>query len=114
MTSKVLRKLEEAFAYGATDKEACFYAGISTSTLYKFQQGNEWFSERKEALKAQPILLARKTVVEAIALSPNTAKWYLERKKADEFGKFVERPVREEERHDLDEESKKRIAKYLD
>lgn len=101
----VLRKLEEAFGLGSTDAEACFYADIAPSTLYAYEKENPEFSERKKALKERPILLARRTVVNALETDYNHALRYLERKKRDEFslrseltgkdGKPLERPSSE-------------------
>lgn len=85
MTEIVLGKLNEAFAIGASDKEACFYADISPDTLYDYQLKNPKFIQRKEALKERPVLLARQTVLKAIESDPLTARWYLERRRKDEF-----------------------------
>lgn len=85
----VLKKLEEAFAYGATDLEASFYAGISAATLYNYQEKNPDFVERKEALKQQPVLLARQTVIQGLH-DPANARWYLERRAKKEFSVRVE------------------------
>lgn len=86
MTPTVIAKLEEAFAWGCTDREACLWANISEETLYSYQKKNPRFQSRKEALKDTPILLARKTVVEAIKKKDRTmALAYLDRKKKDEF-----------------------------
>ena len=79
-----LKKLEEAFAMGCSDKEACLMADISHQTLYDYQNRHPKFVERKEALKETPILAARKTIVDNLK-NPNIATWYLERKKKDEF-----------------------------
>ena len=84
MTDEVIRKLEEVFAIGGTDQEACFYAGICHQTLYDYQNKYPQFVERKEALKERPILKARQTIVKALD-DPEQAKWYLERKKKKEF-----------------------------
>jgi Ca2+-binding EF-hand superfamily protein len=51
MTQETIQKLEQAFAFGSTDEEACFYANIGKSTLYDYIKANPEFSERKEALK---------------------------------------------------------------
>lgn len=85
MTKEVIGKLEQAFAYGASDKEACFYAGINPDTLYEYQKKHPEFTERKEALKEQPILAARQKVVQEIKNDVKNAQWYLERKRKDEF-----------------------------
>jgi hypothetical protein len=66
VTAATLQKLEEAFALGCTDLEACFYADIGKSTLYNYQDANPKFLERKEALKQRPVYLARKVVVDAL------------------------------------------------
>lgn len=89
MTEETLNKLEEIFALGGTDKEACFYAGISHQTLYNYQKDNHEFVERKEALKETPILKARRTVVESLK-DPNHAFRYLEKKRRDEFGNSLD------------------------
>lgn len=89
MTEMVLHKLEEVFAIGGTDKEACFYADIATQTLYKYQEENPEFIERKEALKEKPILKARQTVVKALD-NPQDARWYLERKRKKEFSGVID------------------------
>lgn len=81
----VLKKLEEAFAFGATDGEACFYADISHQTLYNYQKKNPGFIERKQALKKRPILLARQSVVEGLKGNPELALKFLERKLKKEF-----------------------------
>lgn len=85
MTPEILAKLEEAFLLGCSDIEACFYAGISKSTLYVYQENNPEFKDRKEELKANPIFIARKTVVKEIAEKGELALKFLERKKKDEF-----------------------------
>lgn len=89
MTPDVLQKLNQAFAFGASDSEACFYADIAPSTLYEYCNANPEFSERKEALKLKPILKARETVVKALD-DPEHAKWYLSRKAKNEFGTRTE------------------------
>lgn len=85
LTPEAIKKLEEVFAIGGTDQEACFYADISHQALYNYQLKHPEFVERKEALKEKPVLKARQTVVKALE-DPNHAKWFLEKKKRKEFG----------------------------
>jgi hypothetical protein len=86
MDKATVNKLEEAFALGCTDIEACFYAGISRQTLYTYQKDYPEFLDRKEALKEQPVLKARKVVLDAIAEGDKqSSQWYLERKQKAEF-----------------------------
>jgi len=84
MTTEVVNKLEEVFAIGGSDMEACFYANISKQTLYDYQFKHPEFVDRKEALKEKPILKARQTVVQALS-NPHDAQWFLERKRKKEF-----------------------------
>jgi len=90
VTTEVIGKLEQAFAIGASDKEACFYADIHPDTLYAYQKKYPQFSDRKEALKLRPILAARQKVIDDINKDDNTAKWYLERKLKSEFSTKTE------------------------
>jgi hypothetical protein len=89
MTQETIQKLEQAFAFGSTDEEACFYANIGKSTLYDYIKANPEFSERKEALKLNPILKARETVVSSLD-NPIHAQWYLARKRKKEFSERQE------------------------
>jgi len=85
MTDLTLKKLNEAFAFGCTDEEACYYAEISKQTLYNYQKDHPEFVDQKEALKQRPILLARQEVINGIKGNPELALKFLERKKKDEF-----------------------------
>lgn len=89
MTPDIIRKLEEAFAIGCSDSEACSYADIGQSTLYSYQEKHPEFAERKEKLKERPILKARQTVVKGLDQVEH-AKWYLERRKKAEFAQRTE------------------------
>lgn len=104
MTEETLHKLEEVFAIGGTDNEACFYADISPRTLYKYQEEYPEFIQRKEALKEKPILKARQTVVRSLD-DPVMAFKFLEKKLKEEFGNSVALQVEvgESDRKDLKE-----------
>jgi len=82
---ETLRKLEEAFALGCTDNEACCYADIGKTALYEYQIKNPKFTERKETLKQRPVLLARSELVKGLKGNPELALKYLERKLKSEF-----------------------------
>lgn len=90
VTPEVLAKLEQAFAIGASDKEACFYADISPDALYTYQNKYPEYCQRKDALKLRPVLAARQKVIDDINKDVNTAKWYLERKLKSEFSLKIE------------------------
>ena len=85
ITQDVILKLEEAFSFGCTDLEACFYAGISKTPFYNWLAENPDFKERKEALKQWPVMVARKSVMEGCARDYKLALEYLKHKKSDEF-----------------------------
>lgn len=85
VTPEVIESLRQAFLIGATNEEAAHYAGIAPSTLYLHIEKHPEFSEEIKGWKNQPILKAKAKVVKDIDKDTNTAKWYLERKKKDEF-----------------------------
>lgn len=81
-----IRKLEYAFALGCTDKEACLYANIALSTFYKWLADRPETRERFNTLKETPVFKARQTVLKSIENGDDvSARWYLERKRSDEF-----------------------------
>lgn len=83
-------KLEQAFAIGCTDEEACSYAEISPDQLYYYENKiDNKFRVRKQELKQKPILKAKQTIVKGLD-DPTHAKWYLERKLKKEFGNSLE------------------------
>lgn len=85
-TPETVKKLEEAFSIDASVEEACFYADISRQTFYDWSKKNKAFSDRIEALRQRPVLLARQTVAKKLAESYSNAIDYLKRKKRLEFG----------------------------
>lgn len=97
MTPETIAKLEEAFAWGCTDREACLWADIAEKTLYLYQEKNPEFIHRKEALKDTPLLDSRATVSRAVKRDPDMAMKYLERKKKDEFSTKSENDIRVKE-----------------
>jgi len=85
MTDETLRILEDAFSNGASDIEACFLAEISKSTLYKYQEENPEYIDRKEALKDMIKFQAKKVVANAIKKGDKQqANCWLERKAKNE------------------------------
>lgn len=93
ITMDLLNKLREAFLIGANDEQACAYANIAPSTLYKYQKEYPGFIEYKTAWKQNPILTAKNTIAKALGSDVVTARWYLEKKQADEFGSKDEQTV---------------------
>jgi len=66
MTPDCLAKLEAAWLKGCTDEEACFYADITLTTLYRYCQKHPEFGDRKELLKQRPLFIARDVVLNAL------------------------------------------------
>ncbi len=89
MTPDNIRKIEEVAALGGSIAEMAMWCDIHVDTLYAYIKENKYFSDRIEALREKPILQARNTIMADIK-SPDTAKWYLERKRKAEFGPKVE------------------------
>ncbi len=110
ITEEVLAILREAFLLGCDDVEACALAGISPATLYNHQKNNVEFLEWKTALKQNPFLLARKTIVENLRRDPEFAMRYMERKKFKEFGPKAHLYVDPVDSDKLDDEDKDVIS----
>lgn len=86
ITPKIIEKLEEAFIDGMSDEEACILAGITTTPFYNYQKENPEFKERKDRLKQALGIKAKATLAKAIFKGDKeTTKWWLSRKKKDEF-----------------------------
>ena len=81
-TPEIIGKLEQAFSLGSDDLSACFYAGISKTTYYRWCQDDEELKDRLESLKQKPVLKALQTIVGDLD-NVQTAKWYAERKQPD-------------------------------
>lgn len=107
-------KLEQAFAIGCTDKEACIYAGITPDQLYYYTSTvNPQFQVIKEELKEKPILKARQTIVKGLDQADN-AKWFLERKMKKEFASRSEITGANGEPLQISVEDKGKIDNALD
>ena len=89
MTPECVKKLEEIFAIDGTVEEACFFADISRQTFYTWVNDNPALLDRFEALRNNPVLLARRSVIEGLG-DPELALKYLERKRRNEFSTRVE------------------------
>jgi hypothetical protein len=79
MTHETLAKLEHAFLLGCTDSEACLFSNISHQTLYNYQEKHPEFVERKALLKKNPVLQARKSLMNGIVDRPGLGLKVLER-----------------------------------
>jgi len=81
---EVIAKCKEVWAIGGTDAEASFYADISKDCISRYLKANEDVRNYRDRLREKPILKARKTITDNLD-KPETAKWYIERKRRNEF-----------------------------
>lgn len=83
----IVEKLEYAFRDGAHIYEACDMAGIDRQTYYNWLKDKEGFSARMEEAKEYVTEIAQAVVARSITKrkDPETAKWWLERRKKDKF-----------------------------
>jgi hypothetical protein len=86
VTPEVVSKLEQEFAQGLTDEEACLVVGISRAALNRYCDANEEFRVKKELLKRTPGIKAKKIINKRLDEEDEyNARWYAERKLKDEF-----------------------------
>ena len=85
VTPETVAKLKQGFSIGFTDRECCIYCDISTDAFYRFLKKNPELRILFDELKEKPVLKAKLTIANALN-QEQTAKWYLERKRRDEFG----------------------------
>ncbi|MFA7285238.1 MAG: hypothetical protein WC011_00105 [Candidatus Paceibacterota bacterium] len=82
----VIAKLQYAFSIGATAKEACCFADISTDSFYRYCNKYPEFRNKIELLQTTPIFLARVAIYNAIVNGDlKMVRWFLERKCPEEF-----------------------------
>lgn len=76
----VMAKLEDALQYGATVSEACYYAGISRDTFYRYFRNEEVFAKKMEAARNKLLYIAKRNVADAIMNGDyKSSVWLLEK-----------------------------------
>lgn len=86
LTDEVVKKLEETASIGASIEEACYYAGISRETYYKWLRKNPALSDRLSELRQRLPLKARQNIVGRIEAGDiELSQWLLVRAKPEEF-----------------------------
>jgi len=106
-------KLEEAFANGLSDEQACAYANVSKTPFYNYQQKNPQFKERKEQLKMRPDIKAKSTAVKSLE-EPIYAWRWLERKDPEFLPKTATKETIEitDPANEMGDEEKKALAEF--
>ncbi len=91
----VVAKLARAFAMDCTVKEACFYAGISRDSFYRFCNKYPEFRNSLESFRMSPILSAKMAFIDAFAVHGNwwAAFKYLEIHCPEEYGRGRQMPT---------------------
>src|SRR4051812_44422694 len=82
-TPEVILKLEEAFKLDCTDGEAGAYAGIGQATSCAERARNPEFQDRIDRYKEFPVMLAKKSVLTALATDDGALalKWLKNRQR---------------------------------
>lgn len=75
MTPDTLAKLDEGFSMGFSDREACLYADIHPATLYRYCEENPEYSERKELLKENLKMIAKRNIYTEIGGGDKDLSW---------------------------------------
>lgn len=91
ITKEIVAKLEQAYKVGANDFEACEYAGIERTTLYRYEKENPEFCNIKRQWKSRPTLKAKFTVYKSLD-DPKIAMDYL-KSRDDDFSTKVKQEV---------------------
>lgn len=88
LTPAAIAKLEEAFVCGATYSEACVYAGIHPSSLYRYLEKFPDYRERIQGLKGMVKLLAKLTIYRELEKGNLAVAWeVLERGRVEGYQK---------------------------
>jgi len=86
MTPEAIKKMEDSFSQGFSISDACIFADISRETFYNYCQATEGFLDKCKALQQRPLLKSILVINKALNEGDvNTAKWYAERKRKEEF-----------------------------
>lgn len=76
----VMAKLEDALQYGATASEACYYAGISRDTFYRYFRNEAVFANKMEAARNKLLRIAKQNVANSILAGDyQSSVWLLEK-----------------------------------
>lgn len=90
LTVNMIWKLEASLSCGASEKEACGYAGISEKTLKRMKEKYPLLGRYMEAWKSRIVLKAMGVINDALAEGDkNIAKWVLERRSRKEWGSWI-------------------------
>lgn len=89
LTPEVRVKIEEVAALDGSVEEMAYYCDVSRQTIYQWLKDNPELSDKVERLRERPILKARQTIAKSLD-NPQSAQWYLTRKRKKEFAERIE------------------------
>lgn len=79
----LIKKLEKAFLVDCSIKQACLFAWISKQCYYDLIAYKPELVEHFALLRENPVMIAKRTVVEWISTDSNLAFKYLEKRSKD-------------------------------
>ena len=86
MTDEVIAKLEQAFAIGATRAQACDYADVDPSTLWRWEQKNPELSNRFQRMREKLPLKAKMNIAQSVHQGTITdSKYVLEKMEPETY-----------------------------
>lgn len=86
ISMRLREKLVKSFKAGLNVREAAIHCGIKHSDLVEYMQYDEEFRMRVEGLQEHAVIKAKLNIASDIEKGKSSSsKWYLERKKPDEF-----------------------------
>ena len=85
ITPEILARIEEAWANGANDLQACFIGGIGEQTLRDYIARTPEYQSRKDAIKGNIALNAKYTIAKAVKRDPHLALDVIERLEKNEW-----------------------------
>lgn len=91
LSPEVVQKLKQAFAIGATVKQACYYAEISERTYYNWVEKNPVLLQEFDAMRERLPLAAKTNIATAIESTKDIglSKWLVERTEGETYGETV-------------------------
>jgi hypothetical protein len=90
LSPELVGKLKDAFAIGATVKQACFYAEINESTFYDWCRQNPVLKEEFDKMRNKLPLAAKHNIAAAIHNRDLFhSRWLVERQEPENYGEKV-------------------------
>lgn len=112
ITTKVVSLLAASFQNGLTVREACWQSGISHEAYYNRLRSDEQFADTMAKAQSTVSVNAKGLIAKAIKKGDlGVAKWWLERKSRDEFGRdYVPEPEPPSDEADVSKYTDEEIA----